>query len=134
MQITHVFETHVHADHVSGNMELKSRTGAKIHFMEGSPVEFDHEVVREGDVFEFGNAKLEMLKTPGHTPNAMSILVTDRSRGEEPWLVLTGDCMFVGDFKKTFAASFLEGLGFEHVHSLAGGMKAWLNAGYEVVN
>ena len=97
MQITHVFETHVHADHVSGNMELKSRTGAKICFMEGSPVTFDHVAVKEGDVYAFGNAKLEMLKTPGHTPNAMSILVTDRSRGEDPWLVLTGDCMFVGD-------------------------------------
>ena len=97
MQITHVFETHVHADHVSGNMELKSRTGAKIHFMEGSPVTFDHETVHERDVFEFGNAKLEMMKTPGHTPHSMSILVTDRSRGEDPWLVLTGDCMFVGD-------------------------------------
>ncbi len=97
MTITHVFETHVHADHVSGNMELKSRTRAKIHFFEGSPVTFDHVAVREGDIFEFGNAKLEILNTPGHTPHAMSILVTDRSRGEEPWLVLTGDCLFVGD-------------------------------------
>lgn len=97
MRITHVFETHVHADHVSGNMELKSRTGADICFMEGSPVTFDYKVIRENDIFEFGNAKLEMLKTPGHTPNAMSILVTDRSRSDEPWLVLTGDCMFVGD-------------------------------------
>ncbi|MGD9017477.1 MAG: rhodanese-like domain-containing protein [Desulfobacterales bacterium] len=97
MTITHVFETHVHADHVSGNRELKSRTGAKTHFCEGSPVAFDHVAVREGDIFEFGNAKLEILKTPGHTPHAMSILVTDRSRGEEPWLVLTGDCLFVGD-------------------------------------
>ncbi|MBL0712155.1 MAG: MBL fold metallo-hydrolase, partial [Desulfosarcina sp.] len=97
MRITHIFETHVHADHVSGNMELKSRTGARIHFMEGSPVAFDHEVVKEGDVFDFGNARLEILKTPGHTPHAISILVTDRSRSEDPWLVLTGDCMFVGD-------------------------------------
>lgn len=97
MQITHIFETHVHADHVSGNMELKSRTGAQIHFMEGSPVTFDHVEVKEGDIFEFGNAKLEILKTPGHTPHSLSILVTDRSRGEDPWLVLTGDCMFVGD-------------------------------------
>ena len=97
MRITHIFETHVHADHVSGNMELKSRTGAPIHFMEGSPVTFNHVEVKEGDIFELGNAKLEILKTPGHTPHSLSILVTDRSRGEDPWLVLTGDCMFVGD-------------------------------------
>ena len=97
MTITHVFETHVHADHVSGNMELRSRTGADIYFMEGSPVRFDHKEVKEGDVIEFGVAKLEFLKTPGHTPFSMSTLVTDKSRGDEPWLVLTGDCLFVGD-------------------------------------
>jgi len=68
MNITHIFETHVHADHVSGNLELKSRTGAEVYFMEGSPVKFDHSVVKETDVIEFGVAKLEFIKTPGHTP------------------------------------------------------------------
>jgi glyoxylase-like metal-dependent hydrolase (beta-lactamase superfamily II)/rhodanese-related sulfurtransferase len=97
MKITHIFETHVHADHVSGNMELKSRTGADIYFLEGSPVKFNHKEVKEGNVVELGNAKLEFMKTPGHTPYSMSILVTDKSRSEEPWLVLTGDCLFVGD-------------------------------------
>jgi glyoxylase-like metal-dependent hydrolase (beta-lactamase superfamily II)/rhodanese-related sulfurtransferase len=97
MKITHIFETHVHADHVSGNMELKSRTGAAIHFLKGSPVEFDFVPVQEGDVFEFGAAKLEILKTPGHTPHSLSLLVTDRARSDQPWLVLTGDCLFVGD-------------------------------------
>jgi len=97
MRITHVFETHVHADHVSGNLELRSRTGADIYFMKGSPVQFDHNVVKEGDSIELGNAKLEFIRTPGHTPYAMSILVTDKSRSKDPWLVLTGDCMFVGD-------------------------------------
>ncbi len=97
MKITHIFETHIHADHVSGNMELKSRTGAKIHFLEGSPVDFDYTPVKEGDLFDFGNVTLEILRTPGHTPHSMSILLTDRSRSLEPWLVLTGDCLFVGD-------------------------------------
>jgi len=97
MRITHIFETHVHADHISGNQELQSRTGAEICFMEDSPVEFKHRTVKEGKTMDFGNARLEFIKTPGHTPNAMSILVTDRSRGNAPWLVLTGDCMFVGD-------------------------------------
>ncbi len=97
MQITHVFETHVHADHVSGNQELHSRTGAQICLMEGTPVDFEHTELKEGQVMTFGNARLEFLKTPGHTPNSMSILVTDTSRSENPWLVLTGDCLFVGD-------------------------------------
>jgi len=97
MKITHIFETHVHADHVSGNMELQSRTGAAIHFLKGSPVEFDHVSVQEGDMFDFGATQLEILKTPGHTPHSLSILVTDRARSEKPWLVLTGDCLFVGD-------------------------------------
>lgn len=97
MEITHIFETHIHADHVSGNQELKSRTGADIYFMEGTPVEFPHKEVKEGDIIELGKVRLQFLKTPGHTPNAMSILVSDLSRGEDPWLVLTGDCLFVGD-------------------------------------
>jgi hydroxyacylglutathione hydrolase len=97
MKITHVFETHVHADHVSGNQELRSRTGAEICFMENSPVAFPHTEVKEGQRMAFGNARLEFLKTPGHTPHAMSILVTDTVRSQDPWLVLTGDCLFVGD-------------------------------------
>ncbi|MEA3548905.1 MAG: rhodanese-like domain-containing protein [Thermodesulfobacteriota bacterium] len=97
MKITHIFETHIHADHVSGNMELHSRTGAEICFMEGTPATFEHTEVKDGETMSFGNARLEFLKTPGHTPDSMSILVTDLSRSEDPWLVLTGDCMFVGD-------------------------------------
>ena len=97
MEITHVFETHVHADHVSGSHEIRSRTGAEIYFMEGTPVEFDHKEVKEHEIMEFGKVRLRFLKTPGHTPHSMSILVTDLSRGESPWLVLTGDCLFVGD-------------------------------------
>lgn len=97
MDITHIFETHVHADHVSGCQELRSRTGADIYFMEGTPVEFEHREVKEQETMEFGRVRLQFLKTPGHTPNSMSILVTDLSRSESPWLVLTGDCLFVGD-------------------------------------
>ncbi len=97
MKITHIFETHVHADHVSGNLELRSRTGAEICYLEGTPARFDFKAVKEGDVFEFGTARLEILSTPGHTPHSMSILVSDRSRSDDPWLILTGDCLFVGD-------------------------------------
>ena len=97
MKITHIFETHVHADHISGNQELRSRTGAEICFMEDTPVTFKHTALKEKQVINFGKAKLEFIKTPGHTPHSMSILVTDTTRSLDPWLILTGDCLFVGD-------------------------------------
>ena len=97
MKITHIFETHLHADHVSGNLELKSRTGADIYLKKGSPATFDFKPLSERDIFEFGSVKLEIIETPGHTPGCLSYLVTDKSRGDEPWLVLSGDCLFVGD-------------------------------------
>ena len=97
MQITHIFETHIHADHVSGNMELKSRTGADIYLLKDSPAEYQFKPLEEGDIFDIGNVKLEIIKTPGHTPHSISILVTDKSRSEKPWFVLTGDALFVGD-------------------------------------
>lgn len=96
MKITHIIETHVHADHVSGNQELKSRTGAAIYYGEGTPVTFDHKELKEGDIIEFGMVKLEILSTPGHTPNSISILVTDKARANIPELILTGDLLFVG--------------------------------------
>jgi len=97
MQITHVFNTHVHADHVSGDQELHYATGADIYIHESAPVEYRHKDLREGDVFEIGAARIEVLHTPGHTPNAISLLVTDRMRSEEPQMILTGDLLFVGD-------------------------------------
>ena len=96
MRISHIIETHVHADHVSGNQELKSRTDADIYYSEYSPVTFDHKKLKEGDVIEFGMVKLEIVYTPGHTPNAISILVTDKARADVPWMILTGDLLFVG--------------------------------------
>jgi hydroxyacylglutathione hydrolase len=96
MRITHIIETHVHADHVSGNQELKSRTGADIYYSEHASVTFNHKKLKEGDVIEFGMVKLEILFTPGHTPNSISILVTDKARSDLPWMILTGDLLFVG--------------------------------------
>lgn len=97
MQITHVFNTHVHADHVSGDQELRLATGADIYVHESAPVAYKHKTLKEGDVFELGAAKLEVLHTPGHTPNSVSLLVTDKIRSEEPEMLLTGDLLFVGD-------------------------------------
>jgi len=97
MRITYIIETHIHADHVSGNQELRAVTGADIYFHESAPVEFEHKILKEGDIIEFGNVRLEILHTPGHTPHSISILVSDLSRSEEPWMILTGDLLFVGD-------------------------------------
>jgi len=97
MQITHVINTHVHADHVSGDQELRLATGADIYIHESAPVAYPHRPLKEGDVFELGAAKMEILHTPGHTPNSISLLVTDKGRSEEPQMLLTGDLLFVGD-------------------------------------
>jgi len=97
MQITHIINTHVHADHVSGDQELRLATGADIYVHESAPVEYKHKELKEGDVFELGAARLEVLHTPGHTPNSVSLLVTDKIRSKEPEMLLTGDLLFVGD-------------------------------------
>ena len=98
MKITHVIETHIHADHISGNLEITARTGADIYFYEKAPVAFKHKTLKEGDTIELGTAILEVLHTPGHTPHSISLLVKDTSRSEEePWFMLTGDLLFVGD-------------------------------------
>jgi hydroxyacylglutathione hydrolase len=97
MPIVAVFETHVQADHVSGLPELVARTGATAYLPEGAGVAFDHHPLADGDVVELGNTHVQALATPGHAPAHHAYVVTDRSRGEEPWLVLTGDALLVGD-------------------------------------
>jgi glyoxylase-like metal-dependent hydrolase (beta-lactamase superfamily II) len=95
--IVAVFETHVHADHVSGLPRLVERTGATAYLPEGTGVEFPHAALADGQVVELGNTLVEAVATPGHTPAHHAYLVTDRVRGEEPWMVLTGDALLVGD-------------------------------------
>jgi hydroxyacylglutathione hydrolase len=95
--IVAVLETHVQADHVSGLPELVARTGATAYLPEGSGVEFDHRPLADGEVVQLGNTELQALATPGHAAAHQAYVVTDRSRGDEPWLVLTGDALLVGD-------------------------------------
>jgi hydroxyacylglutathione hydrolase len=95
--IVAVLETHVQADHVSGLPELVARTGATAYLPEGSCVEFGHRPLADGDVVRLGNTELQALATPGHAAAHHAYVVTDRSRGDEPWLVLTGDALLVGD-------------------------------------
>ena len=96
MRITHVIETHVQADHVSGARRLAEATRAPVLVHEAAPVEFPHVGVEDDEEHELGNVRLTMWHTPGHTPEGLSILVTDRTRSPEPWFVLTGDTLFSG--------------------------------------
>ncbi|HEY6219636.1 MAG TPA: MBL fold metallo-hydrolase [Gemmatimonadaceae bacterium] len=96
MRVTHIIETHVQADHVSGAVRLAEVTRAPILFHVSAPVEFPHVDVEDGEEHEMGNVRMTFLHTPGHTPDGMSIVVTDRTRGPEPWFVLTGDTLFAG--------------------------------------
>jgi hydroxyacylglutathione hydrolase len=97
MPIVAVFETHVQADHVSGLPELVARTGATACLPEGAGVEFDYRPLADGEVVKLGNTELQAVATPGHAAAHHAYVVTDRSRGGEPWLVLTGDALLVGD-------------------------------------
>jgi len=95
--ITAVIETHLQADHVSGLPTLVERTGATAYVPEGAGVEFDHHALADGETVTLGNVDIEAVATPGHATAHHAYLVTDRTRGEEPWFVLTGDALLVGD-------------------------------------
>lgn len=97
LEITHVFDTHLHADHISGARDLAELSGAIVYIHPSIQAGFPHKTVKEGDEFTFGAARLKVLETPGHTPNSVSFAVSDLTRSEEPMLLLTGDLLFVGD-------------------------------------
>jgi glyoxylase-like metal-dependent hydrolase (beta-lactamase superfamily II) len=96
MRVTHIFETHVQADHLSGARRLAAVTGAPIFYHESADVRFAHVDLADGEEHELGNVRVTVLHTPGHTPDSLSLLVTDRTRSPEPWFVLTGDTLFSG--------------------------------------
>jgi hydroxyacylglutathione hydrolase len=95
--IVAVIETHVQADHVSGLPELVRRTGATAYLPEGAGVEFEHQALGDGEVVELGNTEVQAISTPGHAGAHHAYLVTDRKRSDEPWLLLSGDALLVGD-------------------------------------
>jgi hydroxyacylglutathione hydrolase len=96
-RIEHIIETHLHADFVSGHRELAERTGAKIYLGAAAGATFPHVPIREGDEISFGRCRLRFLETPGHTLESISVLLTDLDRSPEPFAVLTGDTLFIGD-------------------------------------
>ena len=97
LSIRYVIETHLHADFVSGHRELAERTGATILIGHRAHATFSHQPVKDGDVMKVGSLSLKILETPGHTPESLSILVTDTKSSDQPQLVLTGDTLFIGD-------------------------------------
>jgi len=98
LRIAHVLLTHLHADFIAGHLELRDRVGATIYLGAAAKAEYAFTPLADGDSIEFGAVRLQALETPGHTPESISILVFDRNRsGTDPYAVLTGDTLFVGD-------------------------------------
>ncbi|MXV38257.1 MBL fold metallo-hydrolase [Flavobacteriaceae bacterium Ap0902] len=101
MKITHVTETHIHADFLSGTRELAAITGAEMYLSdeggEDWQYQFPHHGLKDGDKIEVGNLTFEVLHTPGHTPESISFLLTDNPASKEPVMIFTGDFVFVGD-------------------------------------
>jgi hydroxyacylglutathione hydrolase len=96
MRITHVLDTHVHADHRSGGAALAQKAGAAYYLHGSADVSVSFEPMRDGQELELGNTRIRVLHTPGHTPESVCLVVTDLRRGNDPWFVLTGDTLFVG--------------------------------------
>jgi glyoxylase-like metal-dependent hydrolase (beta-lactamase superfamily II) len=108
LRIRYVIDTHVHADHVSSARELATAAGAEYVLFADADVSFPFTGVRDGDVLELGNVVITVLHTPGHTPEHIALLVTDRTRSQDPWFVLTGHTLMVGDMGRTELASTIE--------------------------
>jgi glyoxylase-like metal-dependent hydrolase (beta-lactamase superfamily II) len=96
-RIVAVIETHLQADHVSGLPELVGRTGATAYLPEGAGVEFEHRPLGDGEVVKLGNTQLQAIATPGHSLAHHAYVVADHARSADPWIVLTGDALLVGD-------------------------------------
>ena len=98
VKITHIIDTHVHADHYSGGRALAERCGGLycLHESNASRVNFPFEALRDKQHIVVGNVVVEVIHTPGHTPDSICLTVTDKRRADAPWFVLTGDTLFVG--------------------------------------
>jgi hydroxyacylglutathione hydrolase len=97
VKIRHIFESHLHADFVSGHRELAARTGATIYMGAQAGATFPHVPVHDGFELKFGKASIRVLETPGHTAESICMVVTDAEKSSAPWAVLTGDTLFIGD-------------------------------------
>jgi glyoxylase-like metal-dependent hydrolase (beta-lactamase superfamily II)/rhodanese-related sulfurtransferase len=100
VRIEHILETHNHADHVSGHGRLAAATGATVHIHRDAAPDYDHEPLDDGDELRLGSLTVRALHTPGHRPEHTAFALIDTARGDEPWAVLTGDSLFVGDIAR----------------------------------
>ena len=123
-RIKYVIETHLHADFVSGHMELAARTGAEVVIGARAGAKFPHRAVGDGDELHVGHVVLRVLETPGHTPEGISILVIDGSVSEKPQKVLTGDTLFIGDVGRPdlagargFTSEMMAGMLYDSLHN-----------------
>lgn len=119
--IRHIFETHLHADFVSGHQELAARTGARIYIGAEAGATFPHVAMRDGFRLQVGKMRIAVLETPGHTAESMCFVVTDEEKSDGPWAVLTGDTLFLGDvgrpdLSKRFAPAQLAGMLYDNLH------------------
>lgn len=101
MKIDYVIDTHVHADHVSTGRALADAAGAEYVLSERADVAIPFKSVSDGDELALGNVTIKILSIPGHTPEHIALLVTDRTRADEPWFVVTGHTLMVGDLGRT---------------------------------
>lgn len=108
MRICYVIDTHLHADHLSASRVLAKMAEAEYVLFADASVTFRFRRVRNGDVLQLGNVTAEVLHTPGHTPEHISLVVTDHTRSEEPWFVFTGHTLMVGDLGRTELATSAE--------------------------
>src|SRR5215468_11193253 len=110
IDIRHVIDTHVHADHISSGRRLAELAGAQYVLHASAQASYPFLAVNENDVLDLGNVQARILHTPGHTPEHLSILVNDKTRGPEPWFLLSGHTLMVGDLGRTeLAVSAEEG-------------------------
>ena len=108
LRILFVIDTHVHADHLSAGRELAEAAGAAYVLSSHAAVPFPFKAVEDGDLLPLGNVVAKVLHTPGHTPEHICLLVSDRTRADEPWFVLTGHTLMVGDLGRTELATGAE--------------------------
>lgn len=105
MNIRYVIDTHLHADHISGARQLAEKTGAAYILHQSAVTAFPFQSVQDDEEIVAGNTVIRILHTPGHTPEHISLVVTDRARGEDPWFILTGHTLMAGDVGRTELAS-----------------------------